>query len=85
MYTITEASVAGEVVVVETMSEVLEVVQGLCRAQITSPEWEGGYITTWAEGGATAMYFKGHDANGFGGKFPENAIRLMNRLNLMQD
>ena len=59
---------AGEIVAsVESIHEAVEVARACYQAQITAPAWGGGYVTTWAEGGASAKYFPGHDAWGFGG------------------
>ncbi len=47
------------------------------QAQITSPAWGDGYVTTFVEGGAAAKYFAGHNAHGFGGEIPADAAKLV--------
>ena len=82
-YTVQEwsPSVAGEVVAeVEFLHQAEEAARDRYQAQITSPAWGGGYVTTWAEGGASAKYFCGHDAHGFGGEIHEEAALLVARL-----
>lgn len=39
------------------------------QAQIESPAWGAGYVTTWRSGGASAQYFRG-------GVVPEDAAAL---------
>lgn len=71
---------AGESVAeVEFIHQAEEVARACYQAQITSPEWEG-YVVTWPEGGASAKYFRGHNAYGFGGEIPEDAAVLKWRL-----
>jgi len=82
-YTVTEWSPerAGEVVAeVESLHEAVEAARACYQAQITAPAWGGGYVTTWAEGGASAKYFRGHDAHGFGGEIPADAAEAVARL-----
>ncbi|MDY0300262.1 MAG: hypothetical protein RBQ99_01620 [Trichlorobacter sp.] len=82
-YTVQEWSpqCAGDVVAeVEFLHQAEEAARACYQAQITSPAWGGGYVTTWAEGGASAKYFRGHDASGFGGEIPEDAATLAARL-----
>ena len=70
-----------------TISEVIETVRRVeagpeaLTCQIISSSWEGGYVTTWQEGGASAKYFKGHDRYGFGGQVPADAGYLEDVLN----
>ena len=81
-YTVQEwsPSVVGDVVAeVEFLHQAEEVARACYQAQITSPEW-AGYVTTWAEGGSSAKYFRGCDAHGFGGEIPEDAALLAARL-----
>lgn len=78
-YTVHEWSpeCAGDVVAeVEGLHQAREAACACYQAQVTSPAWGGGYVTTWAEGGAAAKYFRGHDAHGFGGEIPEDAAAL---------
>lgn len=82
-YTVQEWSpeCAGEIVAeVEFLHQAEEAARACYQAQVTSPAWGGGYVTTWAEGGASAKYFRGHDAHGFGGEIPEDAAALAARL-----
>ena len=72
---------AGEIVAsVESIHEAVAVARACYQAQITAPAWGGGYVTTWAEGGASAKYFPGHDAWGFGGEIPKDAAAAVARL-----
>ena len=58
----------------------VEAAKSCYQAQITSPAWQVGYVTTWVEGGAAAKYFPGADEFGFGGEVPEDAALLVARL-----
>lgn len=74
-YTVKEWSPLMQVVVaeVETLQQAEDYARACYQAQITSPAWESGYVTTWAGGGASAKYFHG-------GEIPEDAALLAARL-----
>ena len=70
----------GDDLRVAGVSAAVEAAKACYQAQITSPAWQAGYVTTWAEGGASAKHFPGADQFGFGGEVPEDAALLVARL-----
>lgn len=70
----------GEDTPVQGIGATVEAAKACYQAQITSPAWPVGYVTTWAEGGASAKRFPGSDRFGFGGEVPEDAALLVARL-----
>ena len=82
LYEVTEwapAVCGGFVGAYAHIGDVVAAAQGCYQAQITHPRW-GGYVVTWVGGDASAKYFPGHDAHGFGGEIPEDAALLVAKL-----
>ena len=59
-YAITEWPTGRLVATVSTLTEAATAARACYQAQITILEWSG-YVTTWAEGGASARHFPDAD------------------------
>lgn len=65
--------VTGELVAeVATLAEAADAARACYQAQVCSPAWGEGYVTTYAEGGAAAKLF--------GGEVPADAETLAQML-----